>query len=110
MNKLFNQIDQQNNNIDSSYDQKMQYLRNLEEKEENTKIFKNKKTSKTEFTTQNSISAFDNNTNPFKINTSKTHVPAQFRTRRPPRTCKRTCAYLLKVSDSTKKHEFDNKK
>ena len=32
MNKLFNQIDQQNNNIDSSYDQKMQYLRNLEEK------------------------------------------------------------------------------
>ncbi len=32
MNKLFNQIDQQNNSIDSSYDQKMQYLRNLEEK------------------------------------------------------------------------------
>jgi hypothetical protein len=32
LNKLFNQIDQQNNNIDSSYDQKMQYLRNLEEK------------------------------------------------------------------------------
>ena len=32
MNKLFNQIDQQNNNIDSSYDQKMQYLRSLEEK------------------------------------------------------------------------------
>jgi len=32
MNKLFNQIDQQNNNIDSSYDQKMQYLRTLEEK------------------------------------------------------------------------------
>ena len=31
MNKLFNQIDQQNNNIDSSYDQKMQYLRNIEE-------------------------------------------------------------------------------
>jgi len=32
LNKLFNQIDQQNNSIDSSYDQKMQYLRNLEEK------------------------------------------------------------------------------
>ena len=32
MNKLFNQIEQQNNYIDSTYDQKMHYLRSLEEK------------------------------------------------------------------------------
>ena len=32
MNKLFDQIEQQNNYIDSTYDQKMHYLRSLEEK------------------------------------------------------------------------------
>jgi CRISPR/Cas system CSM-associated protein Csm2 small subunit len=32
LSKLFSQIDQQNNSIDSVYDQKMQYLHSLEEK------------------------------------------------------------------------------
>ena len=32
LSKLFNQIEQQNNSIDASYDEKMQYLHMLEEK------------------------------------------------------------------------------